>query len=172
MIYIPDKTTLIHTPVAFLTQKAFSESTNKEFFMGNVDINLWGIVLAVAANMVIGFVWYAPQFMGNEWMRLNGLTKKQTQENQGMPMLAMLVLAFVQAYVLRHFVAYSGAFNPTYSDVSVGFLTGLWAWVGIVLPVMGANYLFAQRRKKLLAIDIGYYLVALPVMGMILAKVV
>lgn len=140
--------------------------------MDTVHINIWAILLAVAANMVIGFVWYAPQLLGGEWMRLNGLTRKQTQQNRTMPILIMLVLAFLEAYVLRHFVVYVGEAYPTYSAVSVGFLTGLWIWVGFVLPVMGANYLFAQRRKKLLAIDIGYYLVALPIMGMILARMV
>jgi hypothetical protein len=140
--------------------------------MNNVDINVWGLVLAVAVNMVIGFIWYAPQMFGSAWMKMNGLTKKDTQANRTTPMIAMLVLAIVQAYVLRHFVVYSGAFNPTYSATSVGFLTGLWAWIGIVAPVMGASYMFAGRRKKLLAIDAGYYLVALPIMGIILARVV
>lgn len=140
--------------------------------MGTVHINIWAILLAVAVNMILDFVWYAPQFLGSEWMKMNGLTKKQTQENRTMPILIMLVLAFIEAYVLRHFVVYVGNFYPTYSATSVGFLTGLWAWVGFVLPVMGANYMFAQRRKKLLAIDIGYYLVALPVMGIILTRMV
>lgn len=137
-----------------------------------VDVNVWGILLAVAVNMVVGFVWYGQPLFGNAWMKMNGLTKKDTEKNWQQPMLAMLVLAFVMAYVLRHFVVYTGAFNPTYSATSVGFLTGLWAWLGIVAPVMGANYMFSRRRKKLLAIDAGYYLVVLPVMGIILARVV
>ncbi len=140
--------------------------------MGTVDINVWAIVVAVVVNMVIGYIWYLPAFLGNEWMSLNKLTKKDTQNNRTMPMVAMLVLAILQAYVLRHFVVYVGAFYPTYSATSVGFLSGLWAWVGFVLPVMGASYMFSQRRKKLLAIDAGYYLVALPIMGIILARMV
>ena len=149
------------------------DSINKEFLTNStVDINVWAIVLAVAVNMVVGFVWYAPQLFGTAWMKMNGLSKKETEENWMQPMLAMLVLAFVTAYVLRHFVVYSTNFNPTYSATSVGFLTGLWAWIGFVAPVMGANYMFSRRRKKLLAIDAGYYLVTLPIMGIILARVV
>lgn len=140
--------------------------------MTTIPINWWAIALAVAVNMVIGFVWYAPQLLGTEWMRLNGLSKKQTQANRTVPMLIMLVLAIIEAYVMRHFVVFAAGYYPKYGPLSVGFLTGLWAWVGFVLPAMGASYLFAQRRKKLLAIDIGYYFVALPIMGMILAKIV
>lgn len=140
--------------------------------MTSVHINLWGIVLAVAVNMVVGFVWYGQSLFGAAWMKMNGLSKKDTEENWKQPMVAMLILAFVTAYVLRHFIVYAGAANPTYSLTSVGFLTGLWAWVGIVAPVLGANYMFSRRRKKLLAIDAGYYLVTLPVMGIILARIV
>ena len=140
--------------------------------MTSVDVNIWAILLAVAANMVLGFLWYGAPLFGNAWMKMNGLTKKDTQSNSGLPMLAMFLLAILQAFVLRHFIVYSQAFYPTYSAVSVGFLTGLWAWLGIAAPVLGANYMFAQRRKKLLLIDAGYYLVTLPLMGIILARVV
>ncbi len=138
----------------------------------NVDIHVLAILLAVVANMAIGFIWYGAPLFGAAWMKMNGLTKKDTQSNSGLPMLAMFVLAIVQAYVLRHFIVYSQAFYPTHSATSVGFLTGLWAWLGIAAPVLGANYMFAGRRKKLLLIDAGYYLITLPIMGIILARII
>ncbi len=137
--------------------------------MPNVDINVTALIIAVVVNMIIGFVWYAPQVFGNAWMKMNGISKKDMKSGRLVPILAMLVLAIVQAVVLKHFIVYAQHYNTGYSTTEAGFLTGLWAWVGFVAPVMGASYMFAGRRKKLLAIDTGYYLVALPLMGMILS---
>lgn len=136
--------------------------------MATVDINYTAIAIAVVVNMVIGYIWYSPQLFGKAWMKMNGLSQKDMKTGRAAPMLAMLVLAILQAFVLKHFAVYTASYYPTYSATSVGFLTGVWGWLGFVLPAMGASYMFAGRRKKLLLIDSGYYIVALPIMGMIL----
>lgn len=136
--------------------------------MPEIEINVLALVASVAIYLGIGFVWYGPLF-GSMWMKLVGLSKEQTQKASATPLVAATVLGFIQAFVLRHFIVYASNYYPTYSDASVGLLTAIWAWVGLVLPALGTAYLFALRRKKLLAIDALYNFVALAAIGYLLA---
>ncbi len=138
--------------------------------MPSVHINVAALLVAVAINMVVGFVWYAKPVLGKTWQKLVGLSDSDMKNaSRVSPMVAMLLLAFVEIFVLKHFISYTAYYYPTYSDVSVGLLTGAWAWLGFVFPVMAGSYMFAQRRKKLLAIDSGYQLVVLLAAGVVLS---
>jgi hypothetical protein len=138
--------------------------------MPEVDINIVALLAATVVNMVVGYIWYSKAVFGSAWQKLVGLSDKDIREgDQVTPMVAMVVLAFVQAFILLHFVTYAGYFYADYSDVSVGLLTGGWAWIGFVLPAVAGNYLFARRRKKLLAIDSLYTLAVLLINGVILS---
>lgn len=138
--------------------------------MPEVDINLVALLVAAFVNMFVGYIWYSKGVFGSAWQKLVGLSERDIREgDQVTPMVAMVVLAVVQAFILLHFVTYVAYFYPDYSAVSVGLLTGVWAWVGFVLPAVGGNYLFARRRKKLLAIDSLYTLTVLLINGVILS---
>jgi len=138
--------------------------------MPTVDINIVALLAATAVNMVVGYIWYSKSVLGTAWQKLVGLSDKDIKNaDQVTPMVAMVILAFLQAFVLLHFVTYAAYFYPDYSDVSVGLITGVWAWLGFVLPAVGGAYLFAQRRKKLLAIDTLYTLTVLGINGILLA---
>jgi hypothetical protein len=78
--------------------------------------------------------------------------------------------ALIQVIILLHFVTYTAYFYPTYSHVSAGLLTAAWAWLGFVAIPQGVNTVFAGTRKKLWAINTGYFLVVLLINGMILAS--
>lgn len=137
--------------------------------MPTVDINLIALLAATAVNMVVGSIWYGPLF-AKTWQKLVGLTDKDLEKaDKVTPMVAMVILAFIQAFVLLHFVTYAGYFYPDYSDVTVGLITGAWSWVGFILPAIAGAYMFAQRRKKLLAIDATYCLVVLLINGVVLS---
>lgn len=139
--------------------------------MPTVDINIIALLLATAINMAVGYVWYSKRLFGAAWQKLVGLSDKQIEEgDQATPMAATVILAFLQAFILLHFVTYAAYFYPDYSNASVGFMTGMWAWLGFVLPAVGCAYLFARRRKKLLAIDTLYALVVLMINGILLAS--
>lgn len=138
--------------------------------MPNVDINIIALLAATVVNMVVGYIWYSKGVFGTTWQKLVGLSDKDLKNASTTPMVAMTVLAFIQAYVLAHFVAYVASYYPDYSNAYVGFKTGLLLWVGIVLPAVGGAYMFAMRRKKLLAIDTLYTLVVLVINGILLAS--
>jgi hypothetical protein len=72
---------------------------------------------------------------------------------------------------MAHFIAYSGYFYPDYSGVTTGLLTGLWAFVGFVIPLLVSNTIFSKGSTELLKINLGNQLVTLLVIGAILGAV-
>jgi hypothetical protein len=133
-----------------------------------VDINWLAILAATALAMIIGSLWYGP-FFGTKWMKLVGLKKKDTQDNWQIPMLAMLVMAFVQAFVVKHFIIYAAYFYPEYSNISVGIITSFWLWIGVALPLVISSNMFAQRAKELTYLEAGNQLITLLAIGTLLA---
>ncbi|HLC91653.1 MAG TPA: DUF1761 domain-containing protein [Candidatus Saccharimonadales bacterium] len=137
--------------------------------MPSVDINWLAIIAAVAINMVIGAIWYSPVMFAKDWAKLTG--RKMNEMGDGTKGYILTTIgAFVQALVLLHFVTYAAFFWPTYNNVSVGLLTATWAWLGFVAIPQGVNMVFANTRKKLWAINTGYFLVVLLINGVILAS--
>jgi len=136
----------------------------------DVSISWLAIVLAVIAAMAIGSIWYGPLF-GKRWLKLVGLTKKDTGKGWQGPMIVMLGLAVLQAFVLSHFIAYTADFYGEFSKLAIGVITGLWAFVGFVAPVLVSNALFSKGSVELLKLNLGNQLVTLIVIGAIIGAV-
>jgi hypothetical protein len=132
-----------------------------------VDVNILAVLIATAAAMAIGSLWYGPLF-GDKWMKLVKLNKKDAGKNWQKPMLTMLILALVQAFILSHFIVYSGYFYPDLNSIVLGAITGFWAFVGFALPAVLANNMFARRPNELSTIEVGNQLVTLVTMGVII----
>lgn len=137
--------------------------------MPSVEINWLALIAATVVNMIVGFVWYSPALFAKPWAKLTG--RKMDEMGDGAKgYIITTVGAFVQAFILLHFVSYAAHFYPTYSEVSVGLLTAVWAWLGFVAIPQGVNMVFAGTRKKLWAINTGYFLVVLAINGILLAS--
>ncbi len=129
-----------------------------------VDINYVAVIIAAAANMVLGAVWYSPVLFAKQWMELTGRKDMNPAEGATVGYIIAAAASLVSAYVLAHFVVYTNA-----KDWMGGAVTGFWVWLGFVLTSHATHYMFEGRRKQLLAINVGYTLVGLVVMGAILA---
>ena len=132
--------------------------------MPAVSVSLWYVLLAAAVQMVLGSLWYSKVLFAKPWMESIG-RKVEDIGKPGPEMVLMALGALITAYVLAHFVAFAAA-----KTVMLGLETGVWAWLGFVLPVTGGIKLFEQRSTTWFAITAGYYLVGLMVMGAILAN--
>ncbi len=136
--------------------------------MPSVDINWWAVIVAVGVNMAVGAIWYSPALFAKQWAQLVG--RKMNEMGDGAKGYILTTAgALLQVIILLHFVAFARYFYPTHSDVSVGLLTAAWAWLGFVAVPQGVNMVFANTRKKLWAINTGYFLVVLLINGVILA---
>lgn len=131
--------------------------------MPAVSINYVAVLVAAFGSMVLGVIWYAPQVFGKEWMKLVGLTEKDTKENAGAPMVLMMVGSLVAAYVMAHFVDFTNA--RTFTD---GARTGAWIGIGFVFTAAMGESIFSHKPARLLAITGGYQVVNLIIIGALL----
>jgi len=137
-----------------------------------VDINMWGVFWAAVSSMVIGSIWYAKGVFGAAWMKLAGVDEKKMREDMDWtPMAAMFVLALVMAYVLAHVAYLSAEFFIDKSFHYAAVSSGFWMWLGFVVTTTLGTGLFSGTRKKLMAINLGNWLVTLVVMGWVIGFV-
>ena len=132
------------------------------------SINNIAVVAAAVVSMVIGAAWYSPLLFGKLWMKLSWMTEKQLAEAKKKGMAKSYAIAFlavlVMSYVLAHFVDYLGA-----TTVMAGVEAGFWLWLGFVATVLINGVLWEGKPFKLYLLNIAHYLIALLVMGAILA---
>lgn len=132
----------------------------------SVDVHWTAILVAGVVNMVLGMVWYMPQLFGKSWMKEMGRKDDDMKPSPG-PMLGMFIIALAIAWIMRHFVVYTGAM-----DFWAGVETGVWAAVGFRVLTSASGTVAARGSWTLWAINNAYWLVSLGLMGGIVAAMV
>lgn len=135
-----------------------------------VDINWLGVLGAVVASMVVGFIWYARPVMGEAWMRMVKLDEKKAREAMPKAMIVAVLTSFVTAYVLAHVTYLSYIFfNETY--LTSALTTAFWAWLGFTAARFLVHDAFEQRHAKLTYMNIGNELVTFLAMGLVIGLI-
>lgn len=137
----------------------------------NIDVNYIGVLVAAVVSMVVGFLWYSPVLFGKPWMKLMGYTAdglKKAQKEMGKLYGVSFVLSLITAYILTHVMALSINFYH-YSALSTGVISAFWMWLGFVMPVQATGETFGGKKWKLFAINTGYQLAAMLVMGVVIS---
>ncbi len=129
----------------------------------DVQLNYLAIVVAALSTFLIGGLWYSPAVFGKAWMRENGF-KEEDMKNSNMLKIfgGAFVLALISAINLAMFM------GPE-NDPTMGALWGFLAGAGWVATFVGTHYLFERKSFTLFLINAGYSIVALTIMGVILA---
>jgi hypothetical protein len=131
--------------------------------MESGSVNFLSILVAAAAYMILGAVWYSPVLFGNSWMRLIGKTKEQVAKDfSPINYFWALVTSFVAAYGIARIMVWSGR-----QSVSDGIVVGLLAGVCFVLTTMGVNDIFEGRSKGLTVVNALYHIAGFIVVGII-----
>lgn len=133
-----------------------------------MTLNWWAILVAAVVQWLIGWIWYGPLF-GKQWMAMMGYTKENMNNQPGMlsPAKAM-ALGLVSAIIMSIVVGVAFLYLPLPS-IWCGALTGGIIWLGFIATTMINSVIFEGKKFKLFALNSGYYLVALMVMGAIVA---
>lgn len=132
-----------------------------------IEVNYVSVLAAAIASMGVGFLWYSPLLLGNQWIKEMGLSKKDMEKgkkNANKMYMLSTIGAVLMAYVLYHVIEMSMAFYG-YSKVQTGLTSAFWMWFGFVMPVQLTEVLFGGKSMKLFAINTGYQLASLVVMG-------
>lgn len=136
-----------------------------------VNVNLFAIIVAAVVSMGLGFLWYSPYVLGNQWMKERSFTKdslKSAQKEMGKLYALSFVVSLITAYVLAHVMTLSEAFYNT-PMVQTGLSSGFFMWLGFVMPVQVTSTIFSDKKNwRLFGIDTGYQLASLLVMGVVI----
>ena len=128
-------------------------------------INLWAVLVAALAYMVIGMVWYSPLLFGNTWLALMNKTPKEIRrmkKSAGKAYLFSIIIALVTSYVLAQFLTFLAA-----RSFLGGVIVAFWIWLGFIATTQLNGVLYEQKPFKIYLINIGYLLVSIFVMALI-----
>ena len=81
------------------------------------------------------------------------------------PYILSFIAELIMAWVLAGMIGHLGVGQVTIRN---GVISGLFAWLGLVVTTMAVNNAFGGRKAMLTAIDSGHWLVVLLIMGAII----
>ena len=129
------------------------------------DLNHLAVVVSAVILWLLGAVWYSPALFAKPWMALLGINKGATK---GSSMIAGMITSFVcdviLAFILAHIVIWTQA-----ATFGWGALVGFIVWVGFIAAPNLPQGIYEGRPFKLFAINSGYWLVGLLIIGGVLA---
>lgn len=129
-----------------------------------LSFNILAILVSSVAAFAVGFVWYSPFVFGKIWLEEMKITPGQCSKNVALPFVGTFIATLVTAFVLSAFIDLAGVTGET-----DGAVIGILAAIGFVATSMASNYLFEGKSLKAFFISAGHHIVAMGVMGMILA---
>jgi hypothetical protein len=163
-----------------------------------MEMNFYIFFLAALVPMIIGFVWYGPLF-GKAWMNQMGFTEESLKDtNMVKTLLICYVLSLLIAFALMPMVihqmgvystlagdpgfaeqtgeaySYFQNFVATYSDrfrtFKHGAFHGILFGFFLIMPILGIIAVFEKKSFKYVAINAGYWMVILAIMGGIICQ--
>ena len=133
-----------------------------------VQVNLWGVLAAVVASVVIGGIWYSNAAFGKHWRRLENIDDKKAKADMPAGMVGMVIGSLLVAYVLAHVTYLSSKFFTDKTYLEAAYTTAFWMWLGFVVPILAGNSLFNQRPWKSTLIHMGNWLLIFIAMGLVI----
>ena len=134
------------------------------------DINWLALVVASILPLATGFLWYGPLF-GKAWMQESGMTEEKAKSmNPAKTYGLCVVFAFLIAFNLVPTVFFGGPpemphGTEPYMTFKHGALHGAFLALLTIMPAFATNALFEQKSFKYVAINAGYWVVTMALMG-------
>ncbi len=129
--------------------------------------NIWPVIIAAIASMILGMIWYGPLF-GELWMKLSGLTKKDQETAKKKGMTAHMVAAFLGSVVMAF--AMDMLFQALrVTNIGAAWAIGLIIWIGFMLTLTMSSVLWEGKPFALYALNNAYNLVNMMIVSSIVA---
>jgi hypothetical protein len=126
-------------------------------------LNPLAIVFAAILCFLLEIGWYA--YFRDPWLAGIGRTRDwlmNTGVNPALQYVTAIVALAVMAAVMSYFLQRTGR-----QTVLRGVWVAFWMWLGAVATILATNYVFEVRTWALYAINAGFWLVDMIVMGII-----
>jgi hypothetical protein len=125
------------------------------------DLSIVGIIIAALAFFVLGGAWYTVLF-GRLWRAEMGVSEEQAAGTNPNPLMFIwsILVALVIAITLAKLIGVS--------SVEYGLKVGLGVGAGVGAAILAQNYVYESKSVRFFAINAGYVIVGLTLMGAII----
>ena len=163
-----------------------------------METNFLIFALAALIPLIMGFIWYGPLLFQNAWMKQLGFTEESLKGgNMALIFILCYVFSFLMAFFLQFIVIHqtgvysslmeSGAtelsgdaltyyndfmakYGTNYRTFKHGVLHGTLSGIFFILPVLATQAMFERKTVKYVAINAGYWIVTIALMGGIICQ--
>lgn len=129
-----------------------------------LPINWLAVLVAAIIRMAVGFAWYSPPLLLKPWQALTGVTPETMKAGLTKAMVVDVIASLVMAFALANIIV-----GANITDWLNGALAGFWVWLGFQAALLVSLWGYENRSLKLIAINLGNNLIALVLMGALLA---
>lgn len=161
--------------------------------MEKMVFDFWAILIAAIIPLLVGMVWYNPKVFGNAWMNSAGMTDEDVKGgNMGLIFglcffFSILMGTAITMIVIHQNGLFSTFGNPEdeaslksvlaflnenhtgwgakFRDFGHGAFHGVLTGVFLIMPILATNAMFERKGFKYIAINSGYWIVSLALMG-------
>jgi hypothetical protein len=127
-------------------------------------MNHWALLVSALFLWFLGAAWYSPALFAKPWMAALGISPGHPKKGLALGMVSSLIGDLFVALILLHFILWSGA-----STYLMGAFVGFICWLGFFAAIQLPQGIYESRPFRLFAINGGYWLVGLLVIGALLA---
>ncbi len=132
--------------------------------MHHLHFNHWSLLVSAVVLWLLGAFWYSPLLFAKPWAAIVGRPMGQKPKGVVHGMVASFIGDLLVAFVLAHIVYWAGA-----ADFAWGACVGALAWLGFVVAPLYPQRIYEGRPFAYFAINAGYWLCGLTIVGGLLA---
>ena len=161
--------------------------------------NMLVVLASALIPMVVGALYYNPKLLGTAWMHASGMTEEKIKNGNMLKMLLLsFICAFIFSFFLFMLVVHQTdvyslyasedgfmkegsevmnrldtlmlEFGDRFRTFKHGALHGTLIGLLFVTPILGTIALFEQKSFKYVAINGGYWIITLALMGGVLCQ--
>jgi hypothetical protein len=132
--------------------------------MSDTSPKVVAVIVAAVLHWLLGAVWFTT--MKQAWLTGIGKTNEQLMASgipAWLPHVVTLLANLVMAYVLGWLILATGP-----QTAARGVMIALAVWAGFIASAFATEYVFEGRSLQIFAINTGYPLVGLLIMGIVL----
>jgi hypothetical protein len=160
-----------------------------------VHVNFLAVLVASLIPLIIGFVWYNPKVFGSAWMKAADMNKEKMQGANmalvfGLTFVFSFFVAMTMNFVTIHqfgmqsslmtdakaladpttpigayLADYMAKYGNNFRTFKHGAFHGIISGFLFILPVISVNAMFERKGFKYIAINAGFWIVCLTLMG-------
>ncbi len=160
-----------------------------------VHVNFLAVLVAALIPLVIGFVWYNPKVFGAAWMKAADMSMEKIKGANmalvfGLTFVFSFFVAMTMNFVTIHqfgmqsslmtdakafedatspvrvyFADYLAKYGNNFRTFKHGAFHGTVSGFMFVLPVIAINAMFEHKGFKYIAINAGFWIISLALMG-------